>query len=328
MYNDIKEFIRSYVLLPDDSSYDVMALWVIHTWAFFASHTTPYIYVNSPEKQSGKTRLIEVVELLVRNPIRATNISSAVLFRAIESMQPTVLLDEIDSVWHGSKNEELRGVLNGGYKTGGHVWRLVKGEPAKFDTFSPKLLAGINNGWLPDTVADRSIAIRLERKSTKEKVAQFYSADAEREAEPIVEKIEQWVADNRHTLEQVRPKQLEGISDRQWEISQPLVAIGKQLKVKGYREAIKEALSHRIVSNVISPREQLLRDIRELYEASKRKRMHSRDIVEFLGDAWSQKLLANRLAPFDIHPSTIRIKNQVAKGYYRTDFEDVWDRVL
>ena len=41
--------------------------------------------VQSPEKQSGKTRLLEVLGVLVREPLQVASASEAALFRTIEA---------------------------------------------------------------------------------------------------------------------------------------------------------------------------------------------------------------------------------------------------
>jgi hypothetical protein len=43
-----------------------------------------------------------------------SNISSPAFFRVIEEMRPTLMIDEADTVLH--RNDELRGILNSGYK--------------------------------------------------------------------------------------------------------------------------------------------------------------------------------------------------------------------
>jgi hypothetical protein len=61
--------------------------------AFEAAHATPQSTVLSPDKQSGKTCLLE----LVRNGWLVSNVSAAAVYRGIEAgQQPTLLLDEID----------------------------------------------------------------------------------------------------------------------------------------------------------------------------------------------------------------------------------------
>ena len=40
---DLRAFIRRYVILPSDEVADLLALWVLHTWAFEAAFATPYL---------------------------------------------------------------------------------------------------------------------------------------------------------------------------------------------------------------------------------------------------------------------------------------------
>ena len=63
--------------------------------------STPRIAFLSPEPGSGKTRALEVSELLVPNPVEAVNVSPAYLFRKVadEAGAPTLLFDEIDTVF-------------------------------------------------------------------------------------------------------------------------------------------------------------------------------------------------------------------------------------
>jgi hypothetical protein len=104
--------------------------------------------------------LLEVLELLVRAPLSAVNMSDAVLFRAVESLQPTLLLDEADAIF-GAKSkerEDLRGMLNAGWRRGAKSLRMGGGNHTTlehFAVFCPKVFAGIGN-YLPDTLADRT----------------------------------------------------------------------------------------------------------------------------------------------------------------------------
>jgi hypothetical protein len=101
----------------------VVSLWITHTWAFEARDATPYLAVTSPEMRSGKTRLLETLELLVRNPWRTGRVTAAALARKVESDCPTLLLDEWDATARGSqeRTEALRGLLNAGYRRNGKV---------------------------------------------------------------------------------------------------------------------------------------------------------------------------------------------------------------
>jgi hypothetical protein len=74
---------------------------------------------RTPEtvRRSGKTRLLDVLELLVANPWRVITPSEAVVFRKIDADSPTLLLDEVDAIFSPKANgttEGLRALLNAG----------------------------------------------------------------------------------------------------------------------------------------------------------------------------------------------------------------------
>jgi CHC2 zinc finger len=78
------QFARRFVSLTEAQARAV-ALWVVHTHAFSAADCTPYLSINSAEKQSGKTRLLEVLELLVGKPWLTGGTTKAALVRKIEA---------------------------------------------------------------------------------------------------------------------------------------------------------------------------------------------------------------------------------------------------
>ena len=62
--------LERFVALSSDDHYTAVSLWIAHTHLFDAWDATMYLAITSPEKQSGKTRLLEVLELLVNRPER------------------------------------------------------------------------------------------------------------------------------------------------------------------------------------------------------------------------------------------------------------------
>ena len=94
------------------------------------------------------------------------------MFRSVEKFHPTLLLDEAETFLKDC--EELRGIINAGHtRKTAIVIRTVgeKHEPRAFSTWCPKFLALI--GRLPDTLTDRSIVIRMRRKTAGDAVAQL-----------------------------------------------------------------------------------------------------------------------------------------------------------
>lgn len=324
MINEIKTFIQRYVTLPDDNIATVLALYVLHTWSWQLSDTTPYMYVWSPLKQSGKTRLLEVLEVLVHMPIRASSVTSAALYRVIEERNPTMLIDEVDTIYSGTKHEDLRGTLNSGYRRGGYSVRIRGGEVTDFSTYCPKVLAGINNYLLPDTIADRCISVELQRKPTDVKVEPFYHSKAMVEVESILERSDNWAQKNALRLKASNPHPISDVSDRKWEIGEPLAQIASVLKVKSYRNILQDVLSRNIPRNTLNETEFLMRGLSELY--SEHDKMFSSDIAEYM--EITPALLAKRLQLFNIAPKRIRIGNKVTKGYDKNQLGSLLERSL
>jgi hypothetical protein len=332
----IADFMRRFIAFSDDRHADILALWTLHTWTFDAAYATPYIYVNSAEPQSGKTRVMEVAQLLTRLSQPTSNISTAALFSSIGSSAPTLFMDEVDTVFTGAKNEELRGVLNSGYKAGGVVTRFTGqlGEDGEriishFPTFCPKMLVGIDNSAMPDTLRDRCIPITLKRKKADQEVERFIPRRVEPEAAALAKQIEQWAAQNIEKLYTVPdPQPIDGISDRSMEIAEPLLllaAVCGHKYVKPTREAIHGLMAGKQPSLSIGVR--TLAAAKEIMDDTGSDRIASSVLAAHMNV--SPKRLGNILAAYEITPSTVRFSSgDRSKGYHVADFTDAWERYL
>jgi len=343
-------FIRRYVVMTEEQLL-VVAVWVIHTHCVKEFEQTPYLSVMSPEKQCGKSRLLEVLELVVRRPWNAILPSEAVVFRTIHASTPTLLLDEIDTVFHPStadKYEGLRAILNAGHRRGSKVPRCVgpDQEIAEFQVFCPKVLAGIGAA-LPDTVADRSIPIRLERRSRTEALERFRRRDVKPAADRLRKRIVKWGDRHAESLGVARPDMPEELSDRAQEGCECLVAIADVLGVGGaIRSALVALLTQERLDDQESMRLRLLRDIRTIFEEREAKRgrpvtsMSTDEMLKQLrkieeapwGSYYDREMtardLANLLANYNISSTTIRFKNGARKGYKRDGLYEAWTRYL
>jgi hypothetical protein len=111
----VHQFIGRFVAYPSAHAQIAHALWIVHTHLMTKWESTPRLALLSPEPASGKTRALEVTELLVPNPVCAVNVSPAYLFRKVGNEEGvTILFDEIDTVFgpKAKENEEIRGLLN------------------------------------------------------------------------------------------------------------------------------------------------------------------------------------------------------------------------
>lgn len=128
--DQVRDFITSYVSLPDEAYADVLALYVLHTHAFNAARTTPYIYLTSQGPGSGKTRVLEVLNEVCKGSTIVAGLTGPSMFTLIEARKPTLMIDEVDTIYSGAKDEALRQVLNSRYKHNGKAIRVDKSRSA------------------------------------------------------------------------------------------------------------------------------------------------------------------------------------------------------
>jgi hypothetical protein len=347
MLDSIVVFVRRFVSLSPSQA-RVIALWIVHTHAIDAAHATPYLAITSAEKQSGKTRLLEVCNLLVANPWMTGRVTAAVLYRTIDKDHPTLLLDESDAAFGGEKEyaEALRGILNTGYTPSGAASCCVGQGAAisvkNFSTFCPKAIAGI--GKLPETIADRSILICLKRTKRGERVERFRRRDVEPEAAPLREAISRWCAAAEQTLRDARPELPDELSDRQQDGAEPLLAIAGMAGgewPKSARQALAELCAEaQAADESIGVR--LLADIRGIFKDRDADRISSAELAAALAEIetspWGEwgkagkpltaAKLARQLGRYGIIPISIRVGEKTPKGYLLSDFQDAFGRYL
>jgi Protein of unknown function (DUF3631) len=355
--NDAVDFLRRFVVLSDVQA-DAVALWLAHTHAVDAAEATPYLVVTSPVKQCGKTRLIEVLQLTVREPIALANISDAALFRVVEEKTPTLLMDEVDALFKAREREELRGLINAGHRRGEPVWRVGgkhNTKPLPFATFCPKLLAGIGD-CLPDTVLDRAIRIKLERKLPGELVERFRRVRVTPEGEGLRDRLADWLGPQAEALRAAEPPLPEELDDRAQDCWEPLLAIA-DLAAGGWPERARAAA--RALSGALDPAADdsvarlLLADLRAVVFRGETERISTADLLTALcadadGDRpwrewwWNEKeekptggaahRLGRLLHTFGISSKDIRFTEgrhaRTLKGFERAWFEDAWRRYL
>jgi hypothetical protein len=350
----ISEHIRRHVVLSD-SQLIACVLWVLHTWTFDAAVTTPYLFVLSAQRQSGKSRLLEVLETLVRAPLLVSGITEAALFRIIEIERPTLMIDEADAIFgtRSERTEPIRGVLNSGNRAAGTIARCIppNWEVKTFSTYCPKALGGIDKGSFPDTILDRSIVVRMRRRRPlDESIEPFRERDARDRAEPLRTMAASWAAQATDPLGSARPDAPNDLSDRAADAWEPLFAVADLLGAEWPHEARLAAINLFNSAQRLDDSLQLvlLASIREAFDAQDTDRIPSEKLCERLNElpdvpwsSWGGRgsagirtgKLAELLRPFDIRPGTVRLSNDAgpgstAKGYMRNWFQDAWDRYL
>jgi 5S rRNA maturation endonuclease (ribonuclease M5) len=349
LLDEIVAYMLRFIVLSGVQA-DAIALWVVHTHVFVAADATPYVQVTSAEKRSGKSRLLDVLEPLVREPMKVISPTEAVLFRMIDATRPTVLIDEYDTIFKNKDYEGLRAILNAGFQPGTLVPRLLpvgnSFQLQTFDVFSPKALAGI--GELPETISDRSIRIELKRRAPGETVEKARRRTLKEAARPIHARLEQaapaWVT----TLSGAEPAIPDELDDRAADIWEPLIAIA-DFAGHGWSDRARLAAIELAAGESREEESRglkLLRDIALIFAAPPLERISTTDLIRQLAedqespwaDWWdtrenqpakgAHQQLARLLKPYSIRSHNTRIEQQQLKGFARNDFTDAWNRYL
>jgi hypothetical protein len=158
--NDLFEF-------PDSTTGTFVALWIMGTYFFPLFQAYPYFYIGGT-KRVGKTKMLMFISKTALNAIPSLNLTAAAIFRLVDEMKATLLLDETEDLNDPSRRQDVRSILLGGYKSGERVYR-VEGEHKKtvreFDVYAPKAIANING--VEDVLIDRAITVFMLRSLDK-----------------------------------------------------------------------------------------------------------------------------------------------------------------
>jgi hypothetical protein len=346
LLDQVYRFLSRFVCYPSKEAHAAHVLWVAHTHLMSAWETTPRLAFLSPEPASGKTRALEITELLVPRPTPAINVSPAYLVRKVQDEDglPTILFDEIDAVF-GRKaqegSEDVRSLLNAGYRRGATVGRCtMRGSvvvPEELPAFCAVALAGLND--LPDTIHSRAVVIRMRRRAPDETIEPYRRRKHGDEGYRLRNHLAAWAA---AAIDQItEPDMPAEIVDRDADIWEPLIAVADAAAghwsdtarvtavtlVTHSREYGRERLGIRLLGDMRSvfdddqqlPTTAILEKLRALDESP---------WADIKGKPLNDRGLAARLHCYSIKRCTIRIGSTTHKGYRREDFVDAWRRYL
>jgi hypothetical protein len=359
------ERILREVVVTGDHEYTFLTLWEAHVHAFPAFDTTAYAGIISPEKRCGKSVCLSVLQWASPTPEKLVSPSPAALFWLIDRERPALFIDEIDTLFghgkaSGETQEALRAIFNEGFQEGAVIIRRAgadNSELERYSIFCPKAFAGIGYKTLPETVKDRTVFVRLERKSSEQKTRRISTREERQtvksELSAVAEGFSAWASSALDQLEKAKPFIPTELDDRAADIWEPLLAVADELGgdwPQRAREAAVALSTGTIREDALSHRLQLLTAIRRIFDNQATEEISTRDLLHSLseddeaptpysGSWWfggedgepgrgAPKYLANVLEEFHIRPLSIWIDGKKQRGYRRDWFEKAWERYL
>jgi hypothetical protein len=346
----VYSFTGRFIAYPSDATHVAHVLWIPHAHLMEAWESTPRLAFLSPEPSSGKTRALEITELLVPNAVEAINVTPAYLFRKVgdeERGRPTILYDEIDTVFgpKAKENEEIRGLLNAGHRRGAVAGRCVvhgkRVETEEIPAYCAVALAGL--GWLPDTILTRSILIRMRRRAPGEAVTPFRRRVHAEEGHKLKERLAAWAIHVVDAMTTARPEMPAGIEDRDADVWESLLAVADAAG-EDWAQRAREAA--RVLVGAAKEAEpslgiRLLADLKTIFDSSPFTEALPSEVIlssliglpespwgELKGKPLSARGLASRLRQYSVKSKVIRVGEQTPRGYTRADLHDAWVRYL
>jgi putative DNA primase/helicase len=317
---------------------DVCAFWVLLSWTIDKFSHAPRLCITSPTKGCGKTTLLTLLGKLCRRPVIAGSITGPGLFRVIELMHPTLLLDESEK--YLQLGTEFHGALNQGHRRGQSSIRACgdNHEMRKFDTFC--LAAFCRNGRTPDDLEQRSIVIELERRLPGEQITELRD-DRCSDLDNLARMCARWADDYADELPDIEPD-MGSLINRVADNWRPLFTLA-DLIGSDWPDRIRDACAALMPKgDADSTDTMMLFDIKANFDQKGTDRFFSEQICEDLvaleGRPWAEygksgkpitkHKLAHRLERFGIRPENVRIGAEVRRGYHRHRFEEAWQRYL
>ncbi len=328
--------IRRYLVIDAYAAVTIV-LWALATYFVPAIRVAPLLAFISPTKRCGKTTALGLLKSLVCRPYATSNVTPATLYR-LPKRKPTLLIDEIDTFM---RSRELVGIVNSGHtRDAASIARVEKGETVSFDTFFMKALFGI--GLLPETLADRSILIPLERKDEADEVEKHIVSEND-----VFAPVRACFAQLAHLYaDQVRYASRNPVklgNDRTGDNWETLLAVAGVLSENwiGYARRAARLLSEHTGSESDAGLEELLRDIKLIFDSTGASRLSTKHLIDLLttdeekpwatyshGRLITANDLAKMLKPLRIQSRNLREAratgqmdaSPTCKGYYRNDF--------
>ncbi len=346
LLDEVAAFLESYVIFPGRHAAAAVALWAAHTHLVSRFESTPRLALLSPEKQCGKSRVLELLELLCAGAETLSDASPAYLYRRIGAGSVTILLDEADAIWKRGKADEtaeaLRSVVNAGHRRSATVGRVemsgVTANLVRFPVYAPAAIAGI--GSLPDTILDRAVILRMRRRAPGQRIRGYRERTTRPQGEALRDQLAKWAADVADRVGDPWPDMPSGVADRPADVWEPLLMVAS-LAGGGWPKRAAEACAAFVADashDTETAGTRLLADLRdvlggqdELWTGEILSGLHALDESpwgERYGHPLTPRQLAKLLKPYGVTSAQVRKGEVNRRGYRRRDLRDAWQSYL
>jgi Protein of unknown function (DUF3631) len=237
MLDLLRQWIGTYARFPSPAALDAVTLWVAHSHMRDENGTlvfraTPRLYLLSSEPGSGKSKVLELLNMLCPATYGLTlEPTAAGLVHTIGKEHATVFIDEGDVMFGaGQRKSAVRAIINGGYERHGTMLNGKGSKATRVPVFGALALAGLDvlekaTGDTLTALLSRGVRIRM-KKAGKDNAPAKVTRVTEGQGVRMNEWLTAWASQVRDELADYQPDMPEEVDGRAEQIWEPLVAIG------------------------------------------------------------------------------------------------------
>ena len=346
LLDDLVALLERYASLPDGGAVAV-ALWALYAWCFRAFAVCPNLMLTAPERESGKTRVTEILSWTVPRAKPVSDASAAAIIRGIERDGPTLLFDEAQHFLRRRPGDPIRGILLAGFTKRFATVERCEGdthEVRTFSTFCPKAMNGRNLTAIDDMLTSRSVVVPMMRATSP---LPELRADRDPVGEDLRRRCAHWRTDHLFELRKADPD-TGGRIGRIAQVWRPLFAVADTAggewpaKARAAADALTAMAASFADGETLGI--MLLANVRAVFEdKGNPQRIPSTVLDKALRDLperpWASMPKSSKpitaqargrmLAGYGVKAETLRFDDaKDAKGYRRKAFEEVWSAYL
>ena len=257
----LRQPFQRYIYFEEPLFYDLCPIYALMTHVYDVFDEVPYLLIYGP-KNSGKSRLGDILRGLCLNPKKFDDVSAAFLFRTIEEqfLGVTMIVDEAQELSYRRRDDLLGRIVRSGYRKTGRIGRCGGGlRNTEFTTFCPKVIIN-NDGLIDPATESRTIPIPMIKSPAR--LERFRFSKAQKEFKEIKDLIGPFSDEYRGAISDLYDsfQGIDGLSDRDEEIWTPILVIAEVLDAALPEPHIKDSM-HKLANKII-----LQRRIKQLVE--------------------------------------------------------------
>jgi putative DNA primase/helicase len=159
---------------------------------------SPRLKITSPKAGNAKTRACNWISLLTPRARIIDNPTGPSIYRLVDRVKPTLIIDEIDDLFKG--RPDIVRVFNSGYDFGKKIPR-ADGE---FDSFCAMVIAG-NDPVMTEAQLERCISVKVWPKLKGQGVDALSMREVDERLVDLRRKWARWRDDNAATIKIAKP---------------------------------------------------------------------------------------------------------------------------